>query len=255
VFAAAVPPREAFDYVAETHAHTCFAKAPFDGHCGGSRPSSPQRPPPTSGQLAVAARRPIQPCSAGGYIWSSSAASAPPSAHSCRAAATTRSQLSSPRGAGGTAALSLRTAALPLERRAWTAERERERDSNAFWNRSAEVIASAEGNADASPTVRRRGSEAAAAAAAADGRARRPASSPRAAASSGVSAAVVDMTQCLSTECRGERRTTTPLTAPRPAANASAHKCRGRAPPLATPRDDGKAQAGVWPRERARHPR
>ena len=55
--------------------------------------------------------------------------------------------------------------------------------------------------------------------------------------------------------CRGERRTTTPLTTPRPAANASAHKCRGRAPPLATPRDDGKAQAGVWPRERARHPR
>ena len=202
VFAAAVPPREAFDHVAETHAHTSFAKAPFEGHGGGSRPSSPQRPPPTSGQVAVATRRPIQPCSGGGFIWSSSVSSAPPSARSSRAAATSRSQLSSPRGAGGAAALSLRTAALPFGQgippggpRPWTAEREREREVDSFWT------ASAEGNVEASPpTVRKRGSEAAAAAAAAEGRARRPASSPRAAASLGVSAAVVDMTQCLSTE-------------------------------------------------------
>ena len=194
VFAAAVPPREAFDHVAETHAHTSFAKAPFEGHGGGSRPSSPQRPPPTSGQVAVATRRPIQPCSGGGFIWSSSVSSAPPSARSSRAAATSRSQLSSPRGAGGAAALSLRTAALPFGQgippggpRPWTAEREREREVDSFWT------ASAEGNVEASPpTVRKRGSEAAAAAAAAEGRARRPASSPRAAASSGVSAAVVD---------------------------------------------------------------
>ena len=154
----------------------------------------------------MAARRPIQPCSGGGFIWSSSVASAPPSARASRAATgTSRSQLSSPRGAGGTAAFSLRSAALHPGPRPWTAERERVREADSFWNRSAEVIASTEGSAAASPpVVRRRGSEAAAAAAAAEGRARRPASSPRASARSGVSAAVVDMAQCLGTEFADE---------------------------------------------------
>ena len=56
VFAA--PPREPFDLVAEARAHTHFAKPPFEGHGGGERPSSPHCPPPTSGQVAVAAPNP-----------------------------------------------------------------------------------------------------------------------------------------------------------------------------------------------------
>ena len=55
VFAAAAPPREPFDLVAEARAHTHFAKPPFEG---GERPSSPHCPPPTSGQVAVAAPNP-----------------------------------------------------------------------------------------------------------------------------------------------------------------------------------------------------
>ena len=58
VFAAAAPPREPFDLVAEARAHTHFAKPPFEGHGGGERPSSPHCPPPTSAQVAVAAPNP-----------------------------------------------------------------------------------------------------------------------------------------------------------------------------------------------------